>query len=68
MNHILDKNFNIRVSQRTKNLAVQIQLDTKRVTGVKKPLGALIGDLVYEKAKSLGIAECQDPATLSQGM
>lgn len=61
MNSILDNNtttangYNIRVTAKTRQLAESIQDALAQRTGVNKPLSAIIGELVFERAKELGI-------------
>lgn len=61
MNSILDNNittangYNIRVTARTKQLTESIQDALARRTGANKPLSAIIGELVFERAKEMGI-------------
>ena len=61
MNSISDNNittaagYNIRVTARTKQLAECIQDAIARRTGANKPLSAIIGELVFERAKDMGI-------------
>lgn len=54
MNEMEDKNFNIRVSAKTKELAEAIQKEVAARTGERKTFGALVGELVYKKAKEIG--------------
>lgn len=62
MNTILDKKntttakgANIRVTARTKKLAKAIQQFESKSTGVNKPVSAIIGELVFDRAKALNI-------------
>ncbi|WP_288801081.1 hypothetical protein [uncultured Fibrobacter sp.] len=64
MNHQNDKNistntntngYNIRVTARTKDLAEKLQAEIAEKTGANKPLGAIVGELVFEKSKEFGI-------------
>ena len=54
MSEMEDKNFNIRVSAKTKELAEAIQKEVAERTGERKTFGALVGELVYKKAKEIG--------------
>ena len=54
MSEMEDKNFNIRVSAKTKELAEAIQKEVAERTGERKAFGALVGELVYKKAKEIG--------------
>lgn len=56
-----DKNFTtatgnpIKVTAQTKALAEAIRAEEAKMTGVVKPISAIVGELVYEKAKALGV-------------
>lgn len=47
--------YSIRVTAKTKLLAESIQESLAQRTGVNKPLSAIIGELVFDRAKELGI-------------
>lgn len=61
MNSISDNNittangYSIRVTAKTKQLAESIQEALAHRTGVNKPLSAIIGELVFDRAKEMGI-------------
>lgn len=59
MNNISDNlittGYNIRVTARAKELADKLQTEISRKTGANKPLGAIVAELLFDKAKELGL-------------
>lgn len=53
--NLITTGFNIRVTARAKELADKLQAEISRKTGANKPLGAIVAELLFEKAKELGI-------------
>lgn len=47
--------YNVRVTPKTKELLDSIQSQISNTTGSNKPLSAIVGDLVYDKAVELGV-------------
>lgn len=53
--NLITTGYNIRVTARAKELADKLQAEISRKTGANKPLGAIVAELMFERAKELGI-------------
>ena len=57
INNTTQTGSNIRVTARTKALAEKIQRSVSTATGVNKPVSAIVGELVFARAKELGVED-----------